>query len=612
MRGFLAKRSWRFVAGATAGMLLGGGALAVAQFPKQSWPGSSKVSNDAAAEVAMLLAGLDGGQNDGGQSVGGPVGGSAIKAPEPTESAPAVAAPALAAPALNDAAGAVPAAPMPSVPVDPVAAADKDMAAEVLASGPIHEAFANPTALNPQPGFIVPKKPADNIEELPPAQKPEGKQVEWIPGYWAWDDPRNDFIWVSGIWRDIPPGRRWVPGYWGEAAGGWQWTPGFWAAAEQEEIEYQPAPPESLEVGPSSEAPSEGHFWVPGCWVWQDARYAWRPGYWWAASPDWVWVPHYYSWTPRGYVLCGGFWDWLFPRRGICYSPVYYNRPIYASAGYYWSPSICFDTGSLYISLFARPNYCHYYYGNYYDPWCARSGFYFWANYHHRRGCYDPIYSHYRWDHVHRRHDHDWEHRVNRRYEHFVANADARPARTYAEAVAWRGRGDRLDRDQLEAVRAVRPLDELAKDNRLAMKLDRIDDRNRENFRRGGRDLQNLAVDRGDIELRRPPRGGRDGDRNARDGDRNGNRGPDRGDLAGNRDDRGPNGRDGNRGDRPGTDRPGGRDVADGTPGTRDGTRGDRPDVGRPGVDRPGIDRPGVDRPGGDRTRDNVATGNLR
>ena len=47
-----------------------------------------------------------------------------------------------------------------------------------------------------------------------------GDNVVWIPGYWSWDDSRNDFLWVSGIWRNLPPGRQWVPGYWSEAAGG--------------------------------------------------------------------------------------------------------------------------------------------------------------------------------------------------------------------------------------------------------------------------------------------------------------------------------------------------------------------------------------------------------
>src|SRR5262249_39633132 len=88
---------------------------------------------------------------------------------------------------------------------------------EVLARGPVHEAFAEPSIRGPRPTPVVPKKPPEAIEELPPDQKPEGNNVQWIPGYWAWDDDRNDFLWVSGIWRDIPPGQQWVPGHWESA-----------------------------------------------------------------------------------------------------------------------------------------------------------------------------------------------------------------------------------------------------------------------------------------------------------------------------------------------------------------------------------------------------------
>jgi hypothetical protein len=44
---------------------------------------------------------------------------------------------------------------------------------------------------------------------MPPDEKPEG-EVIWINGYYAWDDERNDFLWVSGIWRTPPPSKRWV------------------------------------------------------------------------------------------------------------------------------------------------------------------------------------------------------------------------------------------------------------------------------------------------------------------------------------------------------------------------------------------------------------------
>ena len=114
---------------------------------------------------------------------------------------------------------------------------------QVLVSGPIHEAFAKAVALDSEPGIVAPKAPPALIEEIPPEQKPEG-DVQWIPGYWAWDDERNEYIWVSGIWRVLPPGRQWVPGYWTPAGQGYQWISGYWASVEAKETEYLPEPPQ--------------------------------------------------------------------------------------------------------------------------------------------------------------------------------------------------------------------------------------------------------------------------------------------------------------------------------------------------------------------------------
>src|SRR5690242_16100732 len=52
---------------------------------------------------------------------------------------------------------------------------------EVLARGPVHEAFASLTA-EPAPTQAVPRHPPKPLEELPPAEKPEG-HVVWIGGY---------------------------------------------------------------------------------------------------------------------------------------------------------------------------------------------------------------------------------------------------------------------------------------------------------------------------------------------------------------------------------------------------------------------------------------------
>src|SRR5262245_1777552 len=100
---------------------------------------------------------------------------------------------------------------------------DQQRGVEVLARGPVHEAFAEPTSVRPEPAPLVKKQPPEMIEEQPPDEKPEGSDVVWIPGYWAWDDDNNEYIWVSGFWRERPPGRTWVSGYWMEVDGGWQW-----------------------------------------------------------------------------------------------------------------------------------------------------------------------------------------------------------------------------------------------------------------------------------------------------------------------------------------------------------------------------------------------------
>ena len=73
---------------------------------------------------------------------------------------------------------------------------------EVLARGPVHEAFAKPVTMDPEAPVLVPKQPPEALQEVPPPEKPAGADIVWVPGYWAWDADRNDFIWVSGCWRN--------------------------------------------------------------------------------------------------------------------------------------------------------------------------------------------------------------------------------------------------------------------------------------------------------------------------------------------------------------------------------------------------------------------------
>jgi hypothetical protein len=300
---------------------------------------------------------------------------------------------------------------------------------QALTRGPVHEAFAGMVTFNPEPGVVVTKSPPDVIEELPPEERPEGDNVTWIPGYWGWDDERNDFLWVSGTWRTLPPGRAWMAGYWGKSTQGYQWTSGYWADASVRETTYLPPPPATVEVGPNIAAPSVDFGWSPGCWIWYQGRYAWRPGYWAQGRADWDWCPAHYVWTPRGYIFVGGFWDYPIARRGVLFAPVYFESGVYARRGYSYSPRIVIDLGVFTDHLFLRPSYHHYYFGDYYAPSYHQGGFYASFSFHTSRYGYDPIYSHQRWEH---RQDRKWEHNVQSSYQYRRDHEAARPPRTWA------------------------------------------------------------------------------------------------------------------------------------------------------------------------------------
>src|SRR5262249_24851579 len=276
--------------------------------------------------------------------------------------------------------------------------ADVPEGVEVLARGPIHEAFAEPVVRGPRPTPVIDKRAPDPIEEMPPDQKPEGDNVQWLPGYWAWDDERADFLWVSGIWRAIPPEMEWVPGYWNQAADGWQWVSGYWMARTQHVQQFLPEPPDPV-VEAVAAAPSVEHIYVPGCWVYYETRYLWRPGFWMLPRPGWLWVPAHYVWTPAGYIYVGGYWDFPLARRGLLFAPVYVQRPVLLGPRWVYRPSFVVRPDFLTGSLFVRLSTNHYYFGDYFDARYEQLGYTSWVDFRIGRSFHDPLYSYYRWEH---------------------------------------------------------------------------------------------------------------------------------------------------------------------------------------------------------------------
>jgi hypothetical protein len=267
---------------------------------------------------------------------------------------------------------------------------------EVQSGGPVHQAFAQPGQAATEPGIAAAKRPPDPIPELPPAQKPAGKNVQWIPGYWQWDTDKNDFMWISGVYRDVPPGRKWVAGSWtGAADGKWRFVDGYWAGADQAQPAYVPPPPAPLENGPSAPAPDDNAVYTPGNWVYQDQRYLWQPGYYAAPQPGQVWIGPRYVWTPAGCVYVSGYWDYPLEARGLLYPPVYFSQPLWLNPGWYYQPVTALDVAPIFGSFFVGPGYHHYYYGNYFGPRFAALGYRPWYGY--GRGWGDPLFNYYGW-----------------------------------------------------------------------------------------------------------------------------------------------------------------------------------------------------------------------
>jgi hypothetical protein len=237
-----------------------------------------------------------------------------------------------------------------------------------------------------------------------------------------------------------------VAGYWTDVSGGYQWVPGFWSPAGTEEVGYYPEPPASLEAGPTSEPPSADYVWIPGCWQWRDARYVWQTGTWTLASPDWVWVPTSYYWCPRGWVLCGGYWDFPLARRGVLLAPVHFATGVYPRPGYLFAPSVVIDAGILGFHFFTRPDYCHYYFGDYYAASYEGLGIFPWfAVRVHRQYAYDPLFSYYDW--YHRSRDPRWLGNLRSWNRYYRDHADQRPPHDLAAQRELTARaGDRPDR----------------------------------------------------------------------------------------------------------------------------------------------------------------------
>ncbi|MFM8274704.1 MAG: hypothetical protein ACKODX_20570, partial [Gemmata sp.] len=332
----------------------------------------------------------------------------------------------------------------PAAPVANPEAEGLPEGTEVLAKGPVHEAFAT-SAQAPAAEPVIEQQPPEPIEELPPDQKPEGENVQWIPGYWDWLEDDSRYVWVSGFWREPPPGHIWVPGSWRQVRGGWQWVAGFWQVASREEpqqpeIVYLPEPPQSLEAGPSVPAPTATSFYVPGSYVWR-GRYVWRPGVWIEYRPNWVWVPAHFCRTPVGWVFVEGHWDYPLAQRGVLFAPVVFTRAVYTRRTFVYTPVYVVSEPALVGALFVRAGRTNYYFGDYFEKRHVTAGYRPFAGRvtevtftigfgTGRNWGYDPLWSYYAASH---RNNKEWNARITDVYAGRYTGTVTRPPTTLVQ-----------------------------------------------------------------------------------------------------------------------------------------------------------------------------------
>jgi hypothetical protein len=145
-------------------------------------------------------------------------------------------------------------------------------------------------------------------------------------------------------------------------------------------------------------------------------------------------------------------------------------------------------------NLFLRPQYQHYYFGDYYDANYQAAGFYPSYSYNSGRYGYDPIYAHQRWEH---RQDGQWEQRVAADFQNRRDHADARPPRTWAAQSALSG--GKLASGARNPVVAV-PFAQFTKSQSGSLRFQPVDKLERQKLAQQGQEVQRFGAERQKLE----------------------------------------------------------------------------------------------------------------
>ena len=218
---------------------------------------------------------------------------------------------------------------------------------EVLARGPVHEAFASLTA-EPQPTKAVAKKPpkphrGDAARRETRGRRPSGSAATG-PGTTTAATSSGS----RGVWRTPPPGKQWVAGYWRDEGDGAQWVPGFWSPSRAKEdapqdVTYFPKPPDPPARRRAGDAALGRHASTsPATGTGTAPTTPGAPATGRASSPTTSGCPPTTAGRPAGYIYIAGYWDSPSSAAASC-TPRSSSIPTSSMRRYVYTPAYAVD-----------------------------------------------------------------------------------------------------------------------------------------------------------------------------------------------------------------------------------------------------------------------------
>jgi hypothetical protein len=179
-----------------------------------------------------------------------------------------------------------------------------------------------------------------------------------------------------------------------------------------------------------------------------------------------------------------GYWDWPLDGRGLLFAPVVFNRPLWNTPGWRYTPSYCVAPSGLLSSLFTGPG-GGYYFGNYYGPSYNRVGFRPWFA---AGGVSNPLFGWYRWRNLN---NPGWVDGLRTTYRGRYNGSLTRPPLTLAQQTTILNRNVNVQNNRFNSLHMVQPLRQYN-----AARLTRLSAAQLTEQRNRARHLQELSVQR--------------------------------------------------------------------------------------------------------------------